>query len=375
MSFQRECFKNLVPFLEDTCQVKMGDGRKLFVKGVGDVVVKTTNPKLPQNVHIIKDVLFVPDLSRNFISVFRSSEKGMKVVFEEGAQRVNFMKGNQVIADGVRDNRLHKMNLGTVRTGELNSATSESLMLWHERLGHVNFKTLRETKGKGVVDDLNMKSPSEEDPFCEGCIYGKQHRSSFPKSGARRATVTGETFHVDLCGKMSTPSIGDANYFMLLKDDFSRFCYVFPLKNKTDVLQALKKFHVEVEADGHRIRILRSDGGLEFCNEPVKQFLMSKGIRHQISTPRAPEQNGFIERQNRTVIDSAKAMLHERKLPLYLWAEAVCTAVYLKNRTSSETIGGVTPYEKWYGSKPSVAHLRVFGSECYMHVPKGLRTK
>lgn len=67
-------------------------------------------------------------------------------------------------------------------------------------------------------------------------------------------------------------------------------------------------------------------------------------------------------------------MLHERKLPLHLWAEATYTAVYLKNRTASDTIG-VTPYEKWFGSRPSIGHLRVFGSEAYVHVPKEERTK
>lgn len=170
---------------------------------------------------------------------------------------------------------------------------------------------------KGVVVDLKIDQTSERNPFCEGCIYGKQHRLSFPKSAARRASIAGETFHVDLCGKMSTPSIGGANYFMLLKDDFSRYCYIYFLKNKTTVLDNLMKFYAEVEADGHKIKRLRSDGGLEFCNESVRRFLLNKGIKHEVSTPRAPEQNGFIERQNRTIIESAKAMLHERQLPLH----------------------------------------------------------
>lgn len=72
-------------------------------------------------------------------------------------------------------------------------------------------------KRKEVVVDLKINDTSEENPFCEGCAYGKRHRLSFPKLGARRAITAGETFHVDLCGKMSTPSIGGGNYFMLLK--------------------------------------------------------------------------------------------------------------------------------------------------------------
>lgn len=75
------------------------------------------------------------------------------------------------------------------------------------------------------------------------------------------------------------------------------------------------------------------------------------------------------------MIKSARAMIHSKGLPKYLWGEAVNTAVYLKNRTASETIGGLTSSEKWFGKKPSVKHLKVFGSECYAHVPKEQRTK
>lgn len=204
MSFQREWFKNFVPYLKGACEVRVGDGRKLSVKGMGGIEVHVTNSKSFSPTHTIKDVLFVPDLGRNFISVSRSTEKGMKVVFEEGAQRVSFMKGSTVIIDGVRDNRLYKMNLGPVKTTELNFTSSGSLMLWHERLGHVNFKTLQDMNSKRIVEDLEIDNAAEETPFCEGCAYGKQHRLTFPKSGARRASTAGETFHVDLCGKMST---------------------------------------------------------------------------------------------------------------------------------------------------------------------------
>ena len=177
----------------------------------------------------------------------------MKVIFEEGAQRVSFMKGSTLIADGVRCNRLYKMNLRPVKIAELNIASSGSLMLWHERLGHMNFKTLQDMNTKGIVEGLKIINTSEEPPFCEGCAYGKQHRCSFPKSEARRSIIPGKTFHVDLCGKMSMPSIGGANYFMLLKDDFSKYCFVYFLKNKTDVLDNLKKFCIQVEAHGHKV--------------------------------------------------------------------------------------------------------------------------
>lgn len=120
---------------------------------------------------------------------------------------------------------------------------------------------------------------------------------------------------------------------------------------------------------------IRTDCGKEFCNKDVKKFLLSKGIKHGLTTPRAPEQNGYIERQNRTIVESAKSMLHARKLPLYLWAEATAVAVYVKNRTATNTLNGKTPYEMWFEEKPSVSHLKIFGSTCYVHIPKDQRSK
>ena len=139
------------------------------------------------------------------------------------------------------------------------------------------------------------------------CIW--QYRNSFPRDQVRRATKPGEVFHVDLCGKMNVPSISGANYFMLLKDDYSRFCFIYFLKTKTDVLNNLMSFYAEVRADGHNIRKLRSDGSLEFCNDSVRKFLLLNGIKHELFNPRAPEQKGFTERQNQTIVESAKTML------------------------------------------------------------------
>lgn len=370
MSFQRELFTNFKANISDI-YVKVGDGRRLKVEGKGDIEVRGNSNVL----HIIKDALLVPDLNKNFISISRATERGARVIFESGGQQVIFMNCGKTIAEGKSENGLYCMNLVPHVASSVNILTSDSAMLWHERLGHVNFTTLREMCEGNVANDLNITNFQEQQPFCEGCAYGKQHRKSFPKSGARRAKIPGEVFHMDLCGKMSVSSIGGSNYFLLLKDDHSRYCFVYFLKSKTCVLDKLRQFLVDVKADGHTIKRIRSDGGLEFCNEQVNQLLLQNNIKHEVTTPRAPEQNGFIERQNRTVVESAKAMIHNRQLPLYLWADAVHTAVYLKNRTASNVIKGCTPYQLWFGRKPSLGHLRIFGCEAFIHIPKEQRSK
>jgi len=95
----------------------------------------------------------------------------------------------------------------------------------------------------------------------------------------------------------------------------------------------------------------------------------------ETTAPYTPEQNGRSERDNRTIVESARSMLHAKQLPTRLWAEAMNTAVYILNRTPTLCTKGGTPYEIWMRKKPSLAHLRIFGSEVFVHVPKEQRSK
>lgn len=107
----------------------------------------------------------------------------------------------------------------------------------------------------------------------------------------------------------------------------------------------------------------------------MDKYLESRGIQRETTAPYTPEQNGKAERDNRTIIESARTMLLAKRLPLTLWAEAASTAVYIMNRTGNSAAGNITPYALWIGKKPNLKHLRIFGSEAYMHVPKQLTTK
>lgn len=106
-------------------------------------------------------------------------------------------------------------------------------------------------------------------------------------------------------------------------------------------------------------------------NERMTQFLQSCGIKFKTSAPYTPEQNGKAERDNRTIVECARTMLKPKELPIFLWAEAMNTAVYPQNRVlSSEKRGGKTPWEIWTGTKPNLGHAKVFSSETFVHVPK-----
>ena len=98
--------------------------------------------------------------------------------------------------------------------------------------------------------------------------------------------------------------------------------------------------------------------------------MKSEGVRHELTVPKTPQQNGVAERLNRTLVEAVRSMLIDTNLPHKFWAEALSTAVYLKNRSPTKAVKDMTPFEAWKNTKPKVGHLRVFGCEAFAHIPK-----
>ena len=128
------------------------------------------------------------------------------------------------------------------------------------------------------------------------------------------------------------------------------------------------------KATKKKIRTLRTDNGGEYTSTQFQEYLKAEGIRHELTVPKTPQQNGVAERLNRTLVETARSMLLDAKLPKQFWAEAISTAVYLKNRSPSKALN-MTPYEVWHGRKSKVNHFRVFGSDAYAHISRDERAK
>ena len=177
--------------------------------------------------------------------------------------------------------------------------------------------------------------------------------------------------HSDVCGPISKDFIGGSKYFVTFIDDFSRCCSVYFIKHKSEVLDKFKEFEAVTTNDcGKRIGVLCSDNGGEYLSDKFKEYLELKQIHHELTLPYSLQQNGVTERMNRMLMESARSMMSHTKLPDKYWAEAVATAAYVKSRTPTNYIKqDRTPFENWYGKKPNVSNLKVFGCIAYAHVP------
>ncbi|KAA0060156.1 Retrovirus-related Pol polyprotein from transposon TNT 1-94 [Cucumis melo var. makuwa] len=192
--------------------------------------------------------------------------------------------------------------------------------LWHKRVGHYHHQGLLQ------LTELALDFPklSEEISSCKACHFGKQNRKSFPKS-SWRATKKLQLIHTD---------VAEAAHV------FWKF-----------------KARVENESDC-KIQIVRSDNGKEYVSAEFNKFCEDSGIKHQLIAPYTPQQNGVSEKRNRYIMQMTRCMLHEKSLPKKFWAEAANTAVFLQNRLPTKPVKEKTPFEAWYGYKPSLKFLK-----------------
>jgi transposase InsO family protein len=209
-------------------------------------------------------------------------------------------------------------------------------------------------KGEHVLGLTNICF--EKDRPCAACQAGKQVGSTHHSKNVMTTSRPLELLHMDLFGPIAYLSIGGSKYGLVIVDDFSRFTWIFFLQDKSETQGTLKRF-------------------LRRAQNEVEEYLEEEGIKHEFSAPYTPQQNGVVERKNRTLIDMARTILGEFKTPERFWSEAVNTACHAINRVYLHCLLKKTSYELLTGNKPNVSYFRVFGSKCYILVKKGRNSK
>jgi hypothetical protein len=338
--------------------VTFGNDAPGKVKGKG--IVSLSNGKRKA-----QDVLLVENLKHNLLSVSQVCDQGCEVVFTSKDYKIKSVDSGKLVAKGIRtENNVYVLK--EEEQEECNLSKYDESWLWHRRLGHLNFDHIIKLKNNGAVKDLPKISKPYES-VCKPCQIGKLTRTQFKSKTFPSTEKPLQLVHMDLCGPSRKEGTGKENYFMLIIDDYSRLTWVAFFKEKSEALEKFKVFKALTENQtGKRLKAVRSDRGGEFSSGNFKEFCDKNGIKREYTIPKTPQQNGVVERKNRSVQQMARSMMNERNIPQTYWVEAIHTAVHILNKAHLRPHSDKTPYELWFGRPASIKHFKVFGSTCYI---------
>lgn len=312
----------------------------------------------------LKNVLFVPELSKNLLSVNAITDNNGQVIFSK--KKVIIKKDDTLVLEGIKENGQYIVKLQQNNEGFLAENRMSNCETWHRKLGHLGINNIK--KLMNMSEGINLSKKDVETVLnCEKCLEAKQTRLTF-YSVRQRAARPLEIIHTDVCGPIDPVTWDGKRYFLTILDDYTHFCKVYLLKSKNEVFEYLKEFVNEAEAyQNVRISKIRCDNGGEFSSMHFKNWCKKEGIILDSTVPYSPQQNGKAERLNCTLMEKARAMIFDSKMDKEMWGEAVYVAAYLLNRSPTETIE-VTPIEKWSQRRPNLINLQIFGSIAHAKV-------
>ncbi|GJX71612.1 putative ribonuclease H-like domain-containing protein [Tanacetum coccineum] len=321
--------------------VKIVGGTVTFGGGDGKITGKGTIRTSKLN---FENVYYVEELQNfNLFSVSQICDTKNKVLFTDKeclvlSKEFQLPENSQVVLRVPRRHNLYCFNLSDIQperdvTCLLAKASLDESTKWHRRMTRVNLKNMNKLAKHGLAI-----------------------------TAVSTISAPLQLLHMDLFGPTSIRSIDHKYYSLVVTDDFSRFTWVFFLGTKDETYGILKDFITFIENQlTKKVKAIRCDNGTEFKNSKLIELCGSKGIRRDYSNARTPQQNGVAERKNRTLIEAARTMLADSKLPTMFWTEAVSTACYVLNRVLVTQPHNKTPYELVSGKVPNISHLKPFG--------------
>ncbi|KAG7585301.1 Reverse transcriptase RNA-dependent DNA polymerase [Arabidopsis thaliana x Arabidopsis arenosa] len=328
--------------------VNLPTGPKVRISGVG--LVRLNKDILLQN------VLFIPEFRLNLISISSlTSDIGSRVVFDPSCCEIQDPIRGSMIGKGRRIGNLYVLD---TESPSVSVNAVVDIGMWHKRLGHPSFSRL------DVISDVlgTTHHKNKKKAFCHTCHLAKQKKLSF-SSENNICNSTFELLHIDIWGPFSVETVEGFKYFLTIVDDHSRATWIYLLKNKNDVLKIFPAFITQVENQYQtKVKGIRSDNAKEL---QFTQFYQDHGIVSYHSCPETPEQNSVVERKHQHILNVARALFFESKVPLSYWGDCILTAVFLINRTPSQVLSNKTPYEVLTGKPPDYTRIRTFGCLCY----------
>ncbi|GJT13445.1 retrovirus-related pol polyprotein from transposon TNT 1-94 [Tanacetum coccineum] len=313
-------------------------------------------------------VYYFEGLGHNLFSVGQFCDGDLEVAFRSKTCYVRNIEVDDLLT-GARESNLYTISISDMAASSLvylmSKATSTKSWLWHIRLSHLNFGTINDLTKYDLVDGL-PKFKYSKDHLCSACERGKSKKSSHPPKVVPSNHSKLELLHMYLCGPMRVASINGKDETLEIILDYSRFTWVYFIHTKDETLEIIKNFIARVQLNFNaKVHKFQIDNATDFKNATLKAHYDKLGIMKQFSIARMPQENGVVERRNRTLVEATRTMLIFSRLPEFLWAEAVSTACLTQNLSIVQTRYNKTPYELLNGRKPNVEYFYMFGSLCY----------
>src|SRR3990170_3925440 len=312
-------------------------------------------------------VAYVNGLKYNLISVSQLCDAGYRVLFDI-EQGTIFNQDWKVVLIAPRKGNVYHLDMESSSSEHFfySKADEDTNWLWHKRLSHLNFKNINKLSRKQLADGIPSLSFTKDKP-CPGCEMGKQKRASFKTKQNFSITEPLHMLHMDLFGPVNVQTRAGKRYTLVIIDEYSRYCWVIFLRSKgeaaAEIISLIKQIELKYK---RKVSQLRSDNGTEFINATLESFCTDTGISQNFSSAHSPEQNGVVERKNRTLIEAARSMLTESGLPTSFWAEAIATACHTQNRSIYVKRHKKTSYEILRNRKPNIGYFHVFGCPVYI---------
>ncbi|GMF56104.1 unnamed protein product [Phytophthora fragariaefolia] len=309
--------------------VEIADGGIRCGKEKGKMVINELNGA------VLDNVVYAPEFSETLISVKKLIDAGMKDEFTD----TECLIYDKPIMRGKVSRCIYRLNIP--RAMAASALRPNSIEDWHQRLGHLNYRSIIDLRNSNSVRGLRIVTPSKT---CEVCARSKSTRAAAPKKASRPENTQNEVCHGDLSGPFQRSYHGNKYYFAL---KWRGHTTVYFIKTKDETTTCFKNYMNLVnrcfpKTDG--TKVYRSDNGGEFLAIGFCDACAAEGLATEMSEPEAHHQNGVIERTHRTLADTARSLMLQAKLPHYLWEYAVQSAVNTRNRVISRSDPTMTPF-------------------------------
>lgn len=376
MTHRRDLMEDFVPM---SGEVLVGDGSPLQIEGKGSVLLHISSECGGFDLKF-KEVLYVPQLKDNLISLGALDEKGLMITSHNGILNVCDADNPKPLLKAHRVGRLYVVTTengesinylrGQFKSESTRTVSKVSFKMWHERLGHAHTEAI---KKMSIIKENSTDLQLTED--CISCIKGKMKKLKFPEEKRLKTSQPLQRIHSDVAGPIHPQSLGKNKYYVTFLDDFTNYIYVEPLSLKSQVGEAFRKFQSRAELImGSKVQEIQSDRGGEYLAGRLQKHLQDCGILHRMSVPNRPQQNGKAERMNLTLQTTVRCLLDHSGMPHYFWAEALDTAAHVRNLVPSAAVDGQIPWELWNKRKlqiEDIQHLRTFGCQAWAIVDNG----